>query len=59
LEATHQLGAKLMVAGGFVALIGVVFTGGAASFVILMAGLFVPMIITTVYSYVIYKQITR
>lgn len=56
-KRTHQLGAKLMVIGGFVALIGVIFTESAASFVILMAGILVPTIITTIYSYIIYKQI--
>jgi len=56
---THQLGAKLMVLGGFAALLGVIFTEGSASFMILMIGILVPVIITTVYSYVIYKQISR
>lgn len=56
---THLFGAKLMVIGGFAALFGVVFTSGTASFVILMIGIFVPVIITTIYSYLIYKQITR
>jgi uncharacterized membrane protein len=56
---THQFGAKLMVIGGFVALLGVIFTRGSVSFMFLMAGVLVPMIITTIYSYIIYKQITR
>lgn len=56
---THQFGAKLMVIGGFIALLGVIFTRGSVSFMFLMAGVLVPMIITTIYSYVIYKQITR
>jgi len=56
---THQLGAKLMVIGGFAALLGVIFTEGTASVVILMAGIFVPIVITTIYSYLFYKQITR
>lgn len=56
---THQLGAKLMVIGGFVSLLGVIFTQGSTSFVILMAGILIPTIITTIYSYIIYKQIAR
>lgn len=56
---THQFGAKLMVAGGFAGLLGVVLTAETASFVILMAGIFIPMIITTIYSYVIYNQISK
>jgi uncharacterized membrane protein len=56
---THQFGAKLMVLGGFVALFGVIFTQGSASFAILMIGVLVPTIITTIYSYLIYKQITK
>lgn len=56
---THLFGGKLMVLGGFAALLGVIFTRGSASFIILMIGLLVPTAITTIYSYVIYKQITR
>jgi uncharacterized membrane protein len=56
---THQLGAKLMVVGGFAGLFGVIITTGTASFVILMTGIFVPVIITTIYSYIIYKKIAR
>ncbi len=58
-KRTHQFGAKLMVIGGFAALIGVIFTSGSVGFMVLMAGVLVPTIITTIYSYVIYKQITR
>lgn len=54
---THQVGARLMVAGGFAALLGAIFTEGAASFVILMAGVLIPTVITMVYSYLIYKRI--
>ena len=56
-KKTHQLGSKLMVIGGFIALFGVIFTQGTASFVILMAGILVPTVITTIYSYIIYKHI--
>ncbi len=54
---THQLGSKLMVAGGFIALFGVIFTQGAASFAVMIVGIFIPVVITTVYSYIIYKRI--
>jgi uncharacterized membrane protein len=56
-KRTHQLGSKLMVVGGFIALFGVIFTQGTASFLILMAGILVPTVITTIYSYFIYKRI--
>jgi len=56
-KRTHQFGAKLMVAGGFAALCGAILTDGTVSFVILMAGLLIPMVITTIYSYLIYKKI--
>jgi uncharacterized membrane protein len=56
---THQFGSKLMVLGGFAALFGVIFTQGSASFAILMIGVLVPTIITTIYSYLIFKQITK
>lgn len=58
-KKTHQLGAKLMVAGGFAALAGILFTGDSVSFVILMAGVFIPIIITTIYSYIIYKSLSK
>jgi len=58
-KKTHQLGAKLMVLGGFAALLGILFADGNAAFVIMMAGLLIPVAITTVYSYIIYKRIVR
>lgn len=58
-KKTHQVGAKLMVLGGFAALLGVLFTEETASFVILMAGVLIPVIVTTVYSYIIYRKIIR
>lgn len=56
---THRFGGKLMVLGGFTALLGVIFTRGFASFIILMAGLLVPTVITAIYSYVIYRQVIQ
>lgn len=58
-KKTHQVGAKAMVAGGVLSLIGVILTSGGLSFVILMAGIFVPMIIVTIYSYLLYRKIGR
>lgn len=54
---THRFGSRFMVIGGVIALIGAIFTGETAAFVILMAGIFVPMIITAVYSYIVYKKL--
>ena len=54
---THRFGSRLMVIGGVIALAGAIFTGKTTAFAILMAGIFVPMIITAVYSYLIYKRI--
>ena len=56
-KKTHQVGAKAMVAGGIFSLIGVILTSGSLSFVLLMAGIFIPMILVAVYSYLIYKRI--
>ena len=54
---THQVGAKAMVLGGLGSLIGAILTSGSISFVILMIGIFVPMIFTTIYSYLLYKKL--
>ena len=56
---THRLGSKAMVVGGIIALIGVILTEATARFVILMAGLFIPTIITTIYSYLVFKNIEK
>lgn len=56
-KRTHQFGAKAMVSGGIASLIGLIFTNGSMSFIILMAGIISPMILTTGYSYLIYKRI--
>ena len=58
-KKTHQVGAKVMVLGGVAALIGVIFTQGAVSFMILMIGILLPVLITTVYSYLLYRNIAR
>ncbi|HML39000.1 MAG TPA: DUF1648 domain-containing protein [Bacillota bacterium] len=58
-KKTHKFGAKAVVIGGFAALFGVIFAGEIAGFVILMAGILIPIIITAVYSYQIHKQITQ
>lgn len=48
-----------MVFGGILSLIGVILTSGPISFIILMVGIFVPMILVTIYSYVLYKRIVK
>ena len=53
---THGFGAKWMVLGGIAALIGGVLTNGATSFSILMGAVFIPVVVTMVYSYVIYRK---
>jgi Predicted integral membrane protein len=53
---THQFGGKLMVIGGAAALLGVIFTKETVSFVIMTAGIFIPIVITTIYSYIIYSK---
>ncbi len=55
-KKTHQFGAKAMVLGGVVALIGAILTNGSLSFTILMLGIIIPMIVVTIYSYMIYKK---
>jgi len=54
---THRFGSRLTVLGGVAAFIGVLFTKGVAAFAILMAGLFVPIVITTIYSFIVFKRL--
>ncbi|MGI6226418.1 MAG: SdpI family protein [Peptococcales bacterium] len=56
---THQMGSKVMVLGGILALIGVIFTQDNIRFIVLMAGLFIPTIFTTIYSYLTFKKVTK
>lgn len=58
-KKTHYVGSKAMVWGGILAIIGVILTEGTARFIILMVGIFVPTILTTVYSYLYFKKITN
>ncbi len=58
-KKTHRFGSKLMVLGGFLALIGVLITEGSMRFIILMIGVLVPSIITAIYSYFVYKNIVK
>lgn len=55
---THRLGGKLMVSGGVIALLGI-FTSPEVGFVLVMAGIFIPIVIATVYSYFTYKKLTQ
>jgi len=56
---THQVGSKAMVLGGIIALIGVLLTENSVRFIVVMAGIFIPTIFTTVYSYLVFRQITK
>ena len=56
---THLVGSKLMVAGGVVGLIGVLLTESTLRFIILMLALFLPMIITGVYSYLYFRKVSE
>jgi len=55
---THRLGGKLMVVGGIFALAGV-FTPPTAGFVMVMTGIFAPLIISTIYSYLLYAKTVK
>lgn len=55
-EKTHRFGSKAMVFGGLCALIGVLLTQNTVRFAILMAGVFLPVIITAVYSCLSYRK---
>ncbi|MDK2822203.1 MAG: hypothetical protein PWQ67_83 [Clostridia bacterium] len=56
---THMLGSKLMVVGGVFALIGIFFTENNMRFIILMTGIFLPMVVTLIYSYLIFKKLNN
>lgn len=55
-KKTHQVGAKAMVIGGVAALIGIFLVENESRVYVLLACGFLPMIFTTVYSYLIYKK---
>ncbi|MBM7854330.1 putative membrane protein [Desulfohalotomaculum tongense] len=55
---THRLAGKLMVIGGLIALAGAL-TPPVAGFIIMMAGILVPLLVTTVYSYFLYVQVSK
>lgn len=52
---THRLGGKLMVVGGLISLLSV-FTPPTAGFIIMMAGIFLPLITSVIYSYFLYSK---
>ncbi|MDF2656757.1 MAG: putative integral rane protein [Bacillota bacterium] len=58
-KKTHQAGAKAMVLGGIGALIGVLVTKGTLSFILMMAGIFIPVAFITVYSYLLYRNLEK
>ncbi|MFZ5945293.1 MAG: SdpI family protein [Bacillota bacterium] len=55
---THLLGSKLMVAGGIFSLIFTFLTNNNLRFIGVMTGLLSPMMISFVYSYLLYKKIS-
>jgi uncharacterized membrane protein len=55
---THRLGSKLMVAGSVIALAGAFFTP-TVGFIILMSGVLFPVLISTVYSYLLFSQLVK
>lgn len=58
-KKTHQVGAKAMVLGGIGALIGVLVTNGTMSFILMMAGIFIPVAFTITYSYLLYRNLEK
>ena len=58
-KKTHRFGSKLMVLGGFIALIGAFLTQGSMRFIVLMVGVLAPTVITAIYSYLVYKNIAK
>ncbi|MEG6522673.1 SdpI family protein [Desulfotomaculum sp. 1211_IL3151] len=55
---THRFGGKLMVIGGCVSLLSV-FLSGTLGFVIFMLGIFLPMVLTMVYSYLAFAKFRK
>lgn len=58
-KKTHQFGAKAMVIGGILALLSVLAPDGTLRFPLFMICIFVPMIITGLYSYLIYQRLRK
>lgn len=58
-KKTHQVGAKAMVLGGVVSLIGVIFVDNSFRFIIIFVCIFVPTILVSIYSYVYYRKVTK
>lgn len=52
---THHFGSKLMVAGGVIALAGAFLTP-TIGFIVLMSGVLLPALISTIYSYLLFSQ---
>lgn len=57
-KKTHRFGSKAMVIGGIAALAGVLLTENGVRFIVLMAGIFIPTILTTIYSYLVFRRIS-
>lgn len=58
-KKTHQFGSKAMVIGGFLALFSVLAPDGSLRFTLFMVCIFVPMIVTGIYSYLIYQRLGK
>ncbi|MFZ7104749.1 MAG: SdpI family protein [Peptococcaceae bacterium] len=56
---THLLGSKLMVAGGLLALGGVFLAENNLRFMIVLAGLLLPSLVTFIYSYLLYTKLNN
>lgn len=56
---THQVGAKAMVAGGLLALVGVFFTTGVVRVVVVMVCILLPFLFATIYSYLLFRRIVQ
>ncbi len=55
---THRWAGKAMVAGGFIALLGML-ANERTGFYLLMAGILLPSLGATIYSYLLYRRITE
>jgi len=55
---THRLGGKLIVLGGFIGLLSVFFPP-VFGFILLITAIFVPLVITIVYSYLSYRKLVK
>lgn len=55
---THRFGGKLMVIGGLFSLLGI-FTSPSISFILVMSGIFIPLVASTIFSFLAYRKLTQ